>query len=121
MGFLLRNWQLKLAAVALATILYTGLVFSGTFSEDTIRVRIDQANVSRDAFVLSGDLGLVEVRYRVANGQANDEIAEALFLSPATVKTHVNRTMTKLGVHDRAGLVIAAYESGLVRPGRQES
>ena len=39
------------------------------------------------------------------------------FTSPATVKTHVNRTMTKLGVHDRAGLVIAAYESGLVKPG----
>ena len=86
MGFLLRNWQLKLAAVALATILYTGLVFSGTFSEDTIRVRIDQANVSRDAFVLSGDLGLVEVRYRVANGQAN--LSEADFVASVDISAY---------------------------------
>lgn len=58
-----------------------------------------------------------EVLALVASGKSNDDIAEVLFLSPATVKTHVNRAMTKLGVHDRAGLVIAAYESGLVRPG----
>jgi DNA-binding NarL/FixJ family response regulator len=58
-----------------------------------------------------------EVLGLVAGGLSNDEIAERLFLSPATVKTHVNRSMTKLRVHDRAGLVIAAYESGLVRPG----
>ncbi|HJR92959.1 MAG TPA: response regulator transcription factor [Acidimicrobiia bacterium] len=61
-----------------------------------------------------------EVLAMVATGKSNDEIADDLFLSPTTVKTHVNRTMSKLGVHDRAGLVIAAYESGLVRPGEQE-
>ena len=38
-------------------------------------------------------------------------------ISPATVKTHLARIMQKLDAHDRAGLVIAAYESGLVRPG----
>lgn len=70
MGWLVRNWHLKLAAIAVATVLYTGLVYSGTFSDESIRVRIEQVNVSRDAFVLSGDLGLVEVRYRVANDQA---------------------------------------------------
>lgn len=59
-----------------------------------------------------------EVLVLVAAGKSNSEIADDLFLSPATVKTHVNRTMQKLGVHDRAGLVIAAYESGLVKPGR---
>jgi len=58
-----------------------------------------------------------EILALVAEGMSNFEIAEELYLSPATVKTHVNRTMTKLGVHDRAGLVIAAYESGLVKPG----
>lgn len=58
-----------------------------------------------------------EVLVMVAGGLSNDAIAGELFLSPTTVKTHVNRAMTKLGVHDRAGLVIAAYESGLVRPG----
>jgi len=58
-----------------------------------------------------------EILALVAAGKSNIEIADELYLSPATVKTHVNRTMTKLGVHDRAGLVIAAYESGLVKPG----
>lgn len=58
-----------------------------------------------------------EVLTLVGKGRSNDQIAEELFLSPTTVKTHVNRTMTKLGVHDRAGLVVVAYESGLVRPG----
>jgi len=38
-------------------------------------------------------------------------------VSPATVKTHVSRVLTKLGLRDRAQLVIAAYESGLIRPG----
>jgi DNA-binding NarL/FixJ family response regulator len=51
----------------------------------------------------------------VAGGLSNDEIASHLVVSPATVKTHVNRSMAKLGAHDRAQLVIAAYQSGLVR------
>ncbi len=50
----------------------------------------------------------------VAMGRTNREIADELYLSPATVKTHVNRAMTKLGARDRAQLVIAAYQSGLV-------
>ena len=59
-----------------------------------------------------------EILAVVATGLTNDEIACRLSLSPHTVKTHVNRTMTKLGAHDRAQLVVIAYESGLVRPGR---
>jgi DNA-binding NarL/FixJ family response regulator len=53
----------------------------------------------------------------VAEGLSNDEIAARFVLSPATVKTHVNRAMMKLGARDRAQLVVLAYESGLVRPG----
>ncbi|WP_144128086.1 response regulator transcription factor [Catellatospora sichuanensis] len=56
----------------------------------------------------------------VAAGMSNDEIAAHLVLSPHTAKTHVNRAMTKLGARDRAQLVIAAYESGLVTPSRQQ-
>jgi DNA-binding NarL/FixJ family response regulator len=60
-----------------------------------------------------------EVLALVAYGLSNEEIAERLHLSPLTVKTHINRAMTKLGVRDRAQLVVIAYQSGLVRPGEQ--
>jgi DNA-binding NarL/FixJ family response regulator len=58
-----------------------------------------------------------EVVQLVAEGLSNDEIAERLVVSPATAKTHVSRSMIKLGARDRAQLVVLAYESGLVRPG----
>lgn len=57
-----------------------------------------------------------EVLVLVAAGLSNDEIARRLEVSPLTVKTHVNRAMSKLGARDRAQLVVIAYESGLVRP-----
>lgn len=53
----------------------------------------------------------------VAAGLSNEEIADQLVLSPLTAKTHVNRAMQKLGARDRAGLVVMAYQSGLVAPG----
>ena len=53
----------------------------------------------------------------VAHGLSNDDIAARLYLSPLTAKTHVNRAMTKLGVRDRAQLVVLAYQAGLVRAG----
>nr|WP_222132482.1 response regulator transcription factor [Pseudonocardia sp. C8] len=58
-----------------------------------------------------------EVLAEVAAGLSNDEIAVRLHMSPTTAKTHVSRTMTKVGARDRAQLVVLAYESGLVRPG----
>jgi DNA-binding NarL/FixJ family response regulator len=58
-----------------------------------------------------------EVLALVATGLSNDEIAERLVVSPATAKTHVSRSMVKLGVRDRAQLVVLGYETGLVRPG----
>jgi DNA-binding NarL/FixJ family response regulator len=58
-----------------------------------------------------------EVLTLVGSGLSNDEIAAKLYLSPLTAKTHVNRIMTKLDAHDRAQLVVAAYETGLVTPG----
>jgi DNA-binding NarL/FixJ family response regulator len=58
-----------------------------------------------------------EVLAAVGTGKSNDEIAAELFVSPATVKTHVSRVLSKLDARDRAQLVVAAYESGLVVPG----
>jgi DNA-binding NarL/FixJ family response regulator len=58
-----------------------------------------------------------EVMVLVGEGLSNDEIAARLVISPATAKTHVSRTMIKLGARDRAQLVVHAYEAGLIRPG----
>ena len=58
-----------------------------------------------------------EVLGLIGDGLSNDEIAARLVISPATAKTHVSRTMIKLGARDRAQLVVYAYEAGLIRPG----
>lgn len=61
-----------------------------------------------------------EVFELVAKGMTNDEIGDALFIGKATVKTHLNRCFSKLAVRDRAQMVVLAYESGVLRPGRHQ-
>jgi len=58
-----------------------------------------------------------EVLTAVARGLSNTEIADTLFMSPATAKTHVSRLLAKLHARDRAQLVMVAYEAGVVAPG----
>ncbi|MFD3307217.1 DNA-binding response regulator [Streptomyces sp. NPDC058694] len=58
-----------------------------------------------------------EVMTLVATGLSNQDIAERLFVTPVTVKTHLNRAMANLAARDRAQLVVIAYETGMVRPG----
>ena len=59
-----------------------------------------------------------EVLVLIAAGMSNQEIARQLFLSLGTVKTHVNRILTKLALRDRVQAVVLAFETGLVQPGR---
>ena len=63
----------------------------------------------------------VDILIHVGRGRTNPQIAEDLFISPHTAKTHVSRIMTKLGARNRAQLVVAAYETGLVTPGERAS
>lgn len=57
-----------------------------------------------------------EVLVLMARGATNSELAERLFLSEGTVKTHIGRIFAKLGVRDRAGAIVWAYDTGVVRP-----
>lgn len=54
----------------------------------------------------------------VARGMSNEEVAAALFIAPATVKTHVSALLDKLGARDRVQLVVQAYETGVLQPGQ---
>ncbi len=82
-------------------------------AEFTARRAADEAAEHRLAVLTERER---EVLALVGQGMRNDEIGAALFLSPATARTHVSHAMGKLGARDRAQLVVIAYQTGLVTP-----
>jgi DNA-binding NarL/FixJ family response regulator len=88
----------------------------------TLRVIESFAAAPTPRTTRSRDLELLTQRERdvlglVARGLSNAEVAAELYLGEATVKTHVSSVLSKLGLRDRVQAVVAAYETGLVRPG----
>jgi YbbR domain-containing protein len=109
MGVLLRNWHLKLSAVLLATVLYTGLVFSGQFSDSSVDVRVDDINQPDSSQVLSSDLGTVSVRYRTSNALSATIDAQA-FVATVDLSTYDMERAPEPQVLD---IVVSALPDGV--------
>jgi DNA-binding NarL/FixJ family response regulator len=117
-GFLLKDTEPVNLVHAVRLVAAGDALLSPSITRRLITEFATKAKPSPDTSVLE-DLTPREreVMALAAEGLSNEEIANRFVLSPATVKTHVNRAMMKVGVRDRAQLVVLAYESGLVRPG----
>ncbi|GII85240.1 DNA-binding response regulator [Sphaerisporangium siamense] len=96
----------------------------GMLLDPTVTRRVIDAYRRTPAAPAASDSGLTareeQVLRLVAQGLSNAEIATALFISHATVSTHINRLLAKLSLRDRAQAVRYAYETGIVRPGSPE-
>ncbi len=115
-GFLLKDAH----AAELATALRTVHRGDAVIAPSTTRRLVDTMLANMP--IVAGENPLTprerEVMLAVAHGDSNAEIGGRLFMSEATVKTHVGRILAKLGLRDRVQIVIWAYEHGLVRPGQ---
>ncbi|TQK43023.1 LuxR family two component transcriptional regulator [Streptomyces sp. SLBN-118] len=117
-GFLVKDTEPQELLRAVRAVVQGDALLSPGVTRRLIAEFAARSKVPTDAEVL-GELTEREreVMALVGIGLSNEEIACRLVVSPLTAKTHVSRTMVKLGARDRAQLVVLAYESGLVRPG----
>jgi DNA-binding NarL/FixJ family response regulator len=115
-GFLLKDATRDQLSAAVRTVAAGETLLAASVTRRLVEDYCRRPNPSAaPAHGLSGrELDVVNL---VASGRSNAEIAEALFLGEATVKSHVARILAKLGLRDRVQIVVYAYESGLVRPG----
>ena len=117
-GFLLKDVRSGQLTEAIRTVASGEALLSPSITrrliEDFVRLPPPGSPASGLAELTEREVDVVRL---VARGLSNAEIAQELFLSTATIKTHINRVLAKLGLRDRVQLVVRAYESGLIRPG----
>lgn len=115
-GFLLKNTPPRELLSAIETVHEGGSLLSPSVTRTVIRELVERKPRSNSPHP---SLNTLTERERevvglVGQGMSNDEIADELYISPATARTHVSRAMTKLHARDRAQLVVFAHRSGLV-------
>jgi DNA-binding NarL/FixJ family response regulator len=118
-GFLLKDATPEELLTAIRVVAAGEALLAPAATRHLVDAFVSRPSLGRPDAQLVGELTgrEREVLRLVAQGLSNAEIADRLVVSPATAKTHVSRILTKLGLRDRAQLVIAAYESGLIAPG----
>ncbi|WP_432188469.1 response regulator [Streptomyces sp. Tue6028] len=119
-GFLLKDSGPERLLAAVAAVGGGDTLFAPSVTRRLVEAFARQAGAAPDA-APPPDLAALtsrelEVLKLIAGGLSNLEIADRLYISEATVKTHLNRTMTKLDLDSRAQAVVVAYETGLVTP-----
>ncbi|MFI5765437.1 response regulator [Streptomyces sp. NPDC051563] len=119
-GFLLKDTPPERLLAAVALIAEGEMLFAPTVTRRLVETFAHQpeARGARPARLAELTERETEVLRLVGQGLANEQIARGLVVSIATVKTHVNRIMSKLGLQSRAQAVVVAYESGLLSPGQ---
>jgi DNA-binding NarL/FixJ family response regulator len=115
-GFLLKNTPPAELLAAIRTVNDGGALLSPSVTRTVIGELVNRKPHGASPHPLLDTLTAreQEVVGLVGEGLSNDEIADRLYISPATARTHVSRAMTKLSARDRAQLVVFAYRSGLV-------
>jgi len=118
-GFLLKDVTPEELLIAIRVVAAGEALLAPAATRHLVDAFVSRPSLGRSDARLVGELTgrEREVLRLVAQGLSNAEIAGRLVVSPATAKTHVSRILAKLGLRDRAQLVIAAYESGLIAPG----
>jgi DNA-binding NarL/FixJ family response regulator len=117
-GFLLKDASRGQLATAIRTVFAGGALLAPPITrrlvEDFCRRPAPDGAAAEAAQLSQRELDVVQ---HVAQGRSNAEIAGQLYLSEATVKSHIARILAKLGLRDRVQIVIFAYETGITRPG----
>lgn len=118
-GYLLKDIAPDDLRSAIRAVAAGGSLLSPAITAAVMRAAAEGATARTDPTALAGLTEReIDVLTGIGRGLTNAEIASELFLSPATSRTYVSRLLAKLGARDRAALVVLAYETGLVRPGR---